>query len=200
MGERRPLDAYYTPDPLARAIVRWAAERIPAPRRIVEPSVGGGAFVRACREEWRAPNIHGVDLDPSAAGLDLVTTRHVGDYLDAPLGDADLTIGNPPFARPTGRVSARTGKPIMEPIWHRHVERALESSAHVVMLLRLAAVEGIERAAWWRARQPSEVAVLPRRPSFTGGGTDSCAYGVFWWSEEHTVARPATMSWLEWAP
>lgn len=195
MGERRPLDAYYTPDPLARAIVRWAAGRIPAPRRIVEPSVGGGAFVRACREEWPRARVHGVDLDPDAVGLDLCDTQQIGDYLLTPAGSTfDLAVGNPPFGGPADRAPTKS---LTRSTWQRHVEHAYLTAESTVMLLRLAALESVSRAEWWRTFTPAEVAVLSRRPSFTGRGTDSCAYGVFLWDG---APKQTVMSWLEWEP
>ena len=44
-GERDKLDRYYTPDNVARACT--ARLTIPDGATVLEPSVGGGAFVRA---------------------------------------------------------------------------------------------------------------------------------------------------------
>lgn len=46
-GER---DAYYTPDAVARACIR--VTEIPAGAMVLEPSVGGGAFVRALAGQY----------------------------------------------------------------------------------------------------------------------------------------------------
>jgi hypothetical protein len=48
-------------------------------------------------------------------------------------------------------------------------------------LLRLAFLEGQKRAPFWKAQPPYSVSVLAKRPSFTGGGTDSAAYAFFEW-------------------
>jgi hypothetical protein len=69
-----------------------------------------------------------------------------------------------------------------------HVERAIGIATAdrtmpggVAFLLRLAFLEGQGRAEFWRKHPPTEVHVLTRRPSFTGGKTDSCAYAFFVW-------------------
>jgi hypothetical protein len=48
-------------------------------------------------------------------------------------------------------------------------------------LLRLSFLEGQKRAVWLKKNMPSHVRVLSRRPSFTHGGTDACAYAWFTW-------------------
>ena len=162
-GERRPLDAYYTPQNVATALVGlldWTEPGI-----VMEPSVGGGAVARAIFRRWPAAFVIGCDIDHDAAGLAEVNARHVGDYLDVPNPeDADATIGNPPYAHA-----------------EEHLRRALESSGHVAFLLRLAVLESVKRAEFWRTYGPrlDVVYVLASRPSFTGGSTDSAAYGWF---------------------
>jgi len=101
------LGRVYTPLPLAQAIVnRLDIGPIRNPY-ILEPSVGGGAFVRAARHRWPTARILGVDIDPAAEGLALCDDRTVGDWLaverldDIPV-PADLGIGNPPFGKAVG--------------------------------------------------------------------------------------------------
>jgi hypothetical protein len=77
---------------------------------------------------------------------------------------ADVIIMNPPY------------KLAME-----FVEHAIESAGVTVCLLRLAFLASQKRAAFWR-EHPADVYVLPKRPSFTGGGTDSTDYAWFVWS------------------
>lgn len=107
------LDRCYTPQTLADAIVAWLTREILSrpPRVVLEPSVGGGAFVRAARKAWPRCTIVGVDLDSQAAGLQAVDTALVCDWLEV-TADAlrphlqerghdddavDLVLGNPPF-------------------------------------------------------------------------------------------------------
>jgi len=180
------LDAYYTPDDVAARCVaslpddaldlrvRWA----------MEPSVGGGAFVRALR--GRAPDVQvfGVDLDPRAAGLIACDMCTAEDFAHLTIDDSVprpwLVLGNPPY----GAAEA-------------HIRRALEvvqKGGYVGFLLRLAMLESEKRRPLWRDHPPFAVHVLTRRPSFTGGGTDSAAYGWFIWRRGYTGAP--SLGWL----
>ena len=168
-------DAYYTPDDVAAACVRTIAPRLLAgdPLLIIEPSVGGGAFVRAVNAIG-LNDTYAIDINGNAAGLGLATTYSVGDFaaLDIePPACRTWVIGNPPYSHA-----------------QRHVERAISlampergESGGVGFLLRLAFLEGKARAPFWRMYPPTEVHILTRRPSFTGGKTDSCAYAFFVW-------------------
>ena len=46
--------------------------------------------------------------------------------------------------------------------------------------------EGRARRSFWAEHPASKVVVLSGRPSFTGAGTDSCAYGFFIWTWDHS--------------
>ena len=63
-------DRYYTPRYVAESFTRWL--RVPPAAAVLEPSVGGGAWVRALREGGHHGMITGVDIDDHAAGLNLV--------------------------------------------------------------------------------------------------------------------------------
>lgn len=162
---RRDGDAYYTPDALAEALVAM----LPINRRdlCVEPHVGGGAFARALHR--RGASVIGVDIDPDASGFEWCAETHRAcDWLSFPkdTGPIDWVIGNPPFRN-----------------FGAHADKALslEPSLGVAFLLRLAVLESAKRADWWRTRMPSYLYPIAKRPSFTGGSTDSCAYGWFVW-------------------
>lgn len=159
--ERRPLDAYYTPDDLAHFLVGL----LPLDAGpIVEPSVGGGAFVRAIRAHAHLPTyVIGFDVDEDAAGLALCNAGVAMDYLDW-LGDVEWTVGNPPYRHAEA-----------------HARHALTTSRNVAFLLRLGFLESAKRYPFWQEHPARKVWVLAERPSFTGGGTDSAAYGFFWW-------------------
>lgn len=65
-------------------------------------------------------------------------------------------------------------------------------------LLRLNFIGSQKRAAWFRGDgRPSHVLVLPKRPSFTGGGTDSCEYAWFVWPGRGARAMTTTLDVLE---
>ncbi len=104
--EHRPGDELgrsYTPDHVAQAIVDRLAERWSL-RAVLEPCVGGGAFVRAVRSHQRPGQIvAGVDLDPGAPGRELVDDFVVGDFTTLPARGFDLVVTNPPFGPDVGQ-------------------------------------------------------------------------------------------------
>lgn len=176
---RVPLDAYYTPDEVATACVATLEpyRDAIAPRGLlIEPSVGGGAFARALRAGFPGNPLMGVDVNPDAAGLALVDHPRVADFArwspDVDHVGARWVVGNPPY----GDALA-------------HICNALEvvrrNGGGVAMLLRLAFLESEARAEFWDANPLAALHVLTHRPSFTGGKTDSCAYGWFVWRDGH---------------
>lgn len=184
---RDALDRYYTPDPVAARCV--AALRIPAPSWVLEPSIGGGAFARAVGAYFFGTPIDGIDANPLAAGLGglPVTRRRVGDFLALdPLElrsrQYALIVGNPPYRDAEA-----------------HVRRALEivqRGGTVAFLLRIAFLASASRRPLWRQHPPSEVWILPERPSFTGDGkTDGADYAFFVWGPDAGSAPPR-IGWL----
>jgi methylase of polypeptide subunit release factors len=108
--DRRADGATYTPGPIVRAMVDWAAAQ-KNPERIVDPGTGSGRFLMQAAEAFPAANLIGVDTDPLAALLaraNLATIGHagrtriiVGDYrrFNEPVSSSTLYIGNPPYVR-----------------------------------------------------------------------------------------------------
>lgn len=178
LAERRKLDAYYTPDDLAEALV----QRLPIGWHdvVLEPSVGGGAFARALKR-GACRRVVGIDVDDQADGLLDCDLAHVGDFLEQRFaGRVEWVVGNPPYRDAEA-----------------HVRRALEvTMGSVAFLLRLGFLESSKRADLWACTPLRKVWVLQERPSFTGGGTDSAAYGFFWWDLSHR--GPAEVDWLSW--
>ena len=173
-ADQRPLGAYYTPDDVARKCV--AVLNLPEACTIVEPSVGGGSFARALDGPRRS--ICGYDINQDAPGQDDCDVFDVGDWLAADPGLVDWIVGNPPFQEAEA-----------------HVRHAIEHArVGCAFLLRLAFLESEKRAEFWRLHPPAEVHILTRRPSFTGGGTDSAAYAFFVWRRGST-GKPV-MSWI----
>lgn len=177
-GQRDKLDRYYTPDNVARACTDRLT--IPDGATVLEPSVGGGAFVRAVLAATRGTaDITGCDLDPEADGLHLCDEHVIGDFLDYAdmMGPFDLVIGNPPYADAAD-----------------HVRAALRVAPRVAFLLRLNLLESVRRVKFWQETPLASVHVLSKRPSFTGGGTDATAYAFFVWDKAHT--GPAKVYWI----
>lgn len=149
-AERLQDDWYATPEWTTRAVLRVLGD-VP-PHRILEPMAGEGAIVRVLRHHWPASEIFAIELHPQraitcrSAGANRIVCRDFLSMRDP--GRFDLTLTNPAFslAQPT-------------------IERCLEISREVVMLLRLSFLESKERVDFWR-QHPADVFVLPKRPSF----------------------------------
>lgn len=180
-GERIALDAYYTPDTVARACIGTIQGLLRA--RCWEPHAGGGAFVRALIH--RGAMVTASDINPDAAGIadSGLSASFVGDFLAYPATDdnrPEWIFGNTPFTEA-----------------ERHVRHALaHATVGVGFLLRLAFLETQARAPFWREHPCAEVYVLTARPSFTDGATDSCAYGWFIWRKGHI--GPTILRHLNW--
>ena len=115
-AQRKHLGAFYTPEDLAAALVRWAIRR--TTDRILEPSYGGCAFLWAAYRRLEdllakspARQLYGCDVDSKASrflkeipGLserkrnfrtdDFLAVSPGGDF-----GSFDVVVGNPPYVR-----------------------------------------------------------------------------------------------------
>lgn len=90
--------AYYTPDPIVRALVSWAAQG--EGERMLDPSCGDGGFIAA------HPNSVGVEQDPISAeeararvpGAEVYQADFF-EWAEATSERFDCAAGNPPFIR-----------------------------------------------------------------------------------------------------
>lgn len=117
----KALGAFYTPESLADRLAEWAV--ISGSERILEPSAGDGALLKAClrRAQQRVGNgkepvyALAVDIDPVACSSlrsAFGNKHHIveGDFLALAPGDFekfDSVIANPPFTRNHAIPSAR---------------------------------------------------------------------------------------------
>lgn len=97
------LDRHYTPQALADAIVDRLVSRghIGNGCHAIEPSAGGGAFVRALHRH--RITVTAVDVDPEAVGLQIADLAFPGDwpaYARVSHASADAVVGNVPFGGP----------------------------------------------------------------------------------------------------
>lgn len=173
------LDFYRTPAWATEAIVpvlRSALNRrdrsqgrIPKPDTwtILDAGAGDGAILSVVAASFPESLVFGVEIDPRHATCTTPPEITRGDFLAdewrADDDDIDAIVMNPPFSQ------AR-----------EFVERGLElvrpRNGVVLALLRLNWLAGLTRAEFHRAN-PSDVYVLPRRPSFTDDGrTDASEY------------------------
>lgn len=198
----RRLGNYYTRDAVAGPIVDQVVPRVLAGRnlvepRVIEPSAGGGAFVRAIRRRFPLAYLHAFDVDPDAWAVNCGWTRRYtanrhdflrlgrgGRPITEPLGRINTTpfhlvIGNPPFG--IHPEAARELYPELEvpptrkkapvPMAERHARQALELAAphgaSVVFVLRMGFLA--HRVDFWREWPLRKLWVVDPRPGFSGG-------------------------------
>lgn len=160
---RRAGDFYPTPAWVTRALVPL----LPTGGSVLDPCAGEGAILSTLAASSLQCLLHGYEIDGERAraarglGLDVLTCDSLASE---PWVSASAVVMNPPFS-------------LAQPF----VERALREAPIVAALLRLNWLAGLKRVAFHRAH-PADVHVLPRRPSFTGKGTDACEYAWFIWS------------------
>ena len=196
-NERHADDFYETPAWCTRAILPHLGTPIgfdpetgrtkrQPPKTVLDAGCGTGAILRACGGFWSAydQQLIGIEKDVGRvrqaneheAYPDSDLYFECGDFFDVK-GDCfeispqlnpvrmpfDLVISNPPYGDA-----------------EKFVEHALTIGRTCCFLLRLNWLASKKRAAFHRAH-PSDVFVLPRRPSFTNGGTDATEYAWFVW-------------------
>jgi type I restriction-modification system DNA methylase subunit len=168
---RSPNDYYRTPPYCTRAILPYIVVRYGS--TVLDPCCGDGAVLDAVKAYHPGITTCGIEIDAERAA----TARHdvvVGDALDMRWPESSVIITNPPYS-----------------LAMQFVQRALREVQQwgtVAMLLRLNWLASQKRAAWLRNNTPS-VYVLPKRPSFTGGGNDACDYAWFLWSNDRPTVR-----------
>lgn len=194
--KRRVDDAYFTPDACATHCVGllepWSHvisgnstdERN---GRVLEPSCGDGAFVRALFRAAPGAQHFAIDINDHAEAVRPFATFLWADYLACPIVSPmvpsfDIIAGNPPYQH-------------AEEFVRRSLQLVREGGV-VGMLLRVAFLESAKRLSFWREHPAAEVVVLAERPSFTQGGTDSAAYAFFIWRAGYTGnTRLRVTSW-----
>lgn len=109
-AERRDNGATYTPGPIVRSMVEWAADH-GTPQRVIDPGTGSARFLMQAGEKFPNAALIGVDIDPLAAliaranlavsGFAKRSRIVLGDYrrFNEPLSAPTLYIGNPPYVR-----------------------------------------------------------------------------------------------------
>lgn len=158
-------DVYNTPTWCTKLILPHLRQYLrPGPQHLcLEPAAGDGAIVREL-VEWCGAAVDCYEIReechlPLRAipdfGLGRVNLVSIRDFLgvqpDSRLADYDVVMTNPPYNRALEFV--------------QHSLDFIHVDGIVVMLLRLAFLEGQERTKWMRRHMP-DVFVLPRRPCF----------------------------------
>jgi len=193
---RQARDAYFTPDRMAVEIVKRAHVRGLIHGHIVEPSCGGGAFLRALQDcDAEISKLTGIDLQPTDEAGACDATIMTTDWLSVEqhsLGKVDCIIGNPPFKDA-----------------EQHIRHALELAPTVIMLVRISFLASAERCVaskryscpLWLQYRPTWVDVVAPRPSFTGGGTDPSDYAIVTWTDRSNCVETngVSLDWLTWS-
>lgn len=177
--ERSPIDHYRTPSWATIAIWRALYPNGLAPRSvIIDAGSGDGAIAAAISKTRRLFDetcshvLVEKDVALSNAGRsreDLREALHLNrdfltmtDFPGQSYGERHVVM-NPPYD-----------------LAEEFVRHAIKFAGNVVALLRLGFLESAGRASFHQ-EYPSAVYVLPNRPSFAHGKTDSSAYGWFHW-------------------
>ncbi len=163
-GVRHPDDFYATPPWATLAILKY----LPKFRRAFDPCAGDGAILNTLSDHYRRSiEVYGIELDKQRAQAANVFQADAlqEEWCPTP----DLVITNPPYKLATEFVQ----KALIEVV----------PGGTVAMLMRLNWLASQKRAAFLRENTPS-VYVLPKRPSFTGKGTDACDYAWMVWGSK----------------
>jgi hypothetical protein len=166
--DRANLSQWFTPAPLALRMARWAGPDV-IRGRLLEPSAGGGALIRAAIEAGASSaRIEGVELDmrwyDRLVADDALAGAHfeLGNYLmrPAPAVRYDLTLTNPPYEGGLDGI---------------FLEKTMAESMRVIALIRTVAANGKARhkRVWSRCGIGREWTVtgwanLVERPDFGG--------------------------------
>lgn len=164
---RHADDFYATPAWATRAILPHLHSSGDLYRDLLDPCAGAGALLQVAKTI--AQQVRGIELDAGRAqvcGLRYATCANLDALGPESWGAPDIVLTNPPYK-----------------LAREFADRALREvrpGGTVAMLLRLNWLASQARADFHRAN-PSDVYILPRRPSFTGGGTDATEYAWFVW-------------------
>lgn len=174
-GEREENDFYPTPGYAVRDFLKvWQP---PFTGGWLEPCFGDGAIIRAVTEfygEGRPmPQWTAVELRPECNDLfGLLLPKTIDwhcpqDFLTwQPDRRFSVCITNPPYS-----------------LAIEFIEKAMQISNRVAMLLRLNFLGSQKRRDWHKAH-PADVYVLSERPKFKWKGSDSCEFAWFVWGEQ----------------
>lgn len=181
-GKRIAMDVYETP--------RWCVDAIldriytPQMKMVLEPCAGSGNIIKAIVE--RDPDVQVWGMEPRGEAFrDLVKIDRCHpscvEYMDCENpGHYDLVITNPPFYCAQDMLKHTFS--------HCSPQRC---KVTICYLLRINFLASQGRRDWWTQHKPTGIYILSKRPSFTGGPTDSCDYAWFVWD-----TQPTRIEWL----
>lgn len=184
-AERREHDFYATPEWCSRALFQHVDELRELP--VLDPCAGDGAILKVAqnyRLETHGIEIRDVPAPPGVLSWSVIDALEHVRRVPPVRKWASMTniVTNPPYSLAQDFIEA----------WRDRVRLS-------AWLLRLNFLGSQKRAEWFRRNPPARVLILPRRPSFTGGATDSCEYAWIIWDSSRPQAE-TKLGWLEVTP
>jgi len=176
-----PLDRYYTPRQYVEQFFDLVLPMYRTRDEVAtfyDPCAGAGVFGSVARDRLPGLKTREIDIDPSGDGI------LKKNYLRAPTlrGRVDLIATNPPYR-----------------LAEKFIRKARRDAWIVALLLRLNWAGSIGRYKSLFSEpenRPTEIFVLPRRPSFVGRGSDATEYAWFVWDELQDDDVETIIRWL----
>lgn len=167
-----PHEKYSTPVFLTDAMLPYILDREHVRRgevTVLEPAAGNGAMMDRLlllADNTGRPriNLQGADIEPERG--DIIRANFL---LTEPF-PVDIVITNPPYS-------------LAMPFVQHAFKFMRDEYSRVIMLLRLNWLGSKTRAKWLRENTPA-IFVSPKRPSFTGSGSDSTEYCFMMWGKK----------------
>lgn len=166
--KRNENDFYETPGWVTRAIVPHLRSMglLDPDKKILEPAAGRGAIINELVSHGVfVGNVHSYEIDEGRAEASGSCCDDFLSIAELPV-KFDLIITNPPYS--------------LALEFAQHSLTFLRPGGVLALLTRLNWLASQKRATWLRSHTPS-VFVLPKRPSFTGTGTDATDYAWMLW-------------------
>jgi predicted RNA methylase len=164
-SERHPSDFYVTPEqPIRKFLENYKLKS----GAILDPAAGDGMFSRVIKDCGYKNTIDSVEIRAEEHENLFMSSDavYMEDFLSwKPDKEYRTIITNPPFS-----------------LAKEFIQKCFEikqKDTDIIMLLRLSFLESKDRYEFWQEHSVNKVYVLSRRPSFTGHGTDACAYAFF---------------------
>ena len=173
--ERHVTDWYATPPWCVESLYQNVSLPVPT----LDPCAGDAAILRTIDELLPDNNMTGIELVPE------IRDSHEDPHPRVIVGDGlavdwrgQHVLTNPPFK-----------------LAEDFVRKGIEEAETAVFLLRLGFMGSESRFPLWSEHPPDGICVLPNRPSFKHGTTDSAYYAWYVWLRGSQSPAP-TLTWL----